>query len=136
MKIMIWLWKKLLNSIYSLFNFGSIKQIKYYFISFLSSLFCLWGSSYIYGFSGISNFSLLIGYLTSCSYIEKDFGILLGFLFILLSFFIKLGILVDIICVIHRPCGMGQHLFWVQSCSQLYLGTPRCVFRNVASLLL
>ena len=71
---------------------ASEATIKYYFISFLSSLFCLWGTSYIYGFSGISNFSLLISYLTSYNFVEKDFGILLGFLFVLLSFFIKLGI--------------------------------------------
>lgn len=68
--------------------------ISYYFISFISSLFCLWGTSYIYGFSGTSKIELLISLLYNInlySYINH-YGILLGFIYILLSFFIKLGI--------------------------------------------
>lgn len=70
---------------------GAEAAIKYYFISFLSSLFCLWGSAYIYGFSGLSNFTLLVSYLINYNNLIQHYGILTGFLFILLSFFIKLG---------------------------------------------
>lgn len=65
--------------------------IKYYFISFLSSLFCLWGSSYIYGFTGLSDFALIIAYLFNSKILIESYGIILGFLYILLSFCLKLG---------------------------------------------
>ncbi len=72
---------------------ASEASVKYYFISFLSSLFCLWGTSYIYGFSGISKYSILIALLYNLefSHYNISFGVLVGFIYILLSFFIKLG---------------------------------------------
>ena len=65
--------------------------IKYYFISFLSSLFCLWGTAYLYGFTGVSNYKSLIAILGTNFSFNDNFGLLLGVSLIILSFVIKLG---------------------------------------------
>ena len=65
--------------------------IRYYFISFLSSLFCLWGTAYLYGFTGVSNYKSLIAILGTNFSFNDNFGLLLGVSLIILSFVIKLG---------------------------------------------
>ncbi len=73
---------------------ASEASVKYYFISFLSSLFCLWGTSYIYGFTGVSNYSILVALLYNIEILPNanSFGIVVGVTYILLGFFIKLGV--------------------------------------------
>ena len=72
---------------------GAEAAIRYYFISFLSSLFCLWGTSYVYGYTGVTDYRLLIALLYNLSALNynNEVGILMGIFFILISFFIKLG---------------------------------------------
>ena len=73
---------------------ASEAAVKYYFISLMSSLFCLWGVSYIYGFTGLTNYKSLLAVLFNMPFHTQSSSIpvLIGLLFIILSFFIKLGI--------------------------------------------
>ena len=66
--------------------------IKYYFISFLSSLFCLWGTAYLYGFTGVSNYKALIAILGTNFSFDTSLGVVFGISLIILSFIIKLGV--------------------------------------------
>lgn len=64
--------------------------VRYYFISFISSIFCLWGVSYLYGIMGSPDYRVLIPLLhlnpSLCG------PILAAFVLIISGFCLKLGV--------------------------------------------
>ena len=68
--------------------------VKYYFISFLSSVFCLWGVSYFYGFLGVSDYKIIavLLYNANFSNLSCHSNILYATILIVSGFCIKLGI--------------------------------------------
>jgi NADH:ubiquinone oxidoreductase subunit 2 (subunit N) len=75
-------------------NFSTEAGLKYFIVGSFSSGLVLFGFSFIYGFSGISNFDdlelfLMSFYFTNCL---VDIGLIVGVIFFCVGLLIKIGV--------------------------------------------
>ena len=73
-------------------EFSAESGLKYFILGAFSSGFLLFGCSLIYGFTGVTNYELISLLLVNADYNSLDnIGIIMGIVFILVSFFFKLS---------------------------------------------
>jgi proton-translocating NADH-quinone oxidoreductase chain N len=73
-------------------EFSAESGLKYFILGAFSSGFLLFGCSLIYGFTGVTNYELISLLLVNTDYNSLDnIGIIMGIVFILVSFFFKLS---------------------------------------------
>jgi proton-translocating NADH-quinone oxidoreductase chain N len=73
-------------------EFSAESGLKYFILGAFSSGFLLFGCSLIYGFTGVTNYELISLLLINANYnLLDNIGIIIGIVFILVSFFFKLS---------------------------------------------
>nr|YP_004062171.1 NADH dehydrogenase subunit 2 [Gracilariophila oryzoides]ADR03187.1 NADH dehydrogenase subunit 2 [Gracilariophila oryzoides]APC24931.1 NADH dehydrogenase subunit 2 [Gracilariophila oryzoides] len=81
----------ILASIKRTSEFSTEAGLKYFILGAFSSAFLLFGSSIIYGLTGLTNLSDLSKFFSGCVGNEISFNLILGLIFILVAFLFKLS---------------------------------------------